>query len=86
MRIRENSLTREASHQRVLCKKLAGISVGEDECKVVAICGDCREEPKLTEEGLDDEDGKNAIFIRELNDRELKAFGTYQQGTEDLIP
>jgi len=53
---------------------------------VQAICGDCRGEPNLTEGELTDEELENAKYIRELNEREMKAFTKYQQGTEDLIP
>jgi hypothetical protein len=49
--------------------------------RVRSICGDFREEGYLN-----DEDLENKNFIRELNQRELKTFGEYQQGTEDLIP
>jgi hypothetical protein len=53
--------------------------------QVEAICGDCRDEPKLSGDP-NDEELQNAKFIRELNERELTAFKKFQEGTEDLIP
>ena len=54
--------------------------------QVHAICGDCREEYHPTEGDLDKEALEDLKFICELNERELRVFREYQQGTEDLIP
>jgi hypothetical protein len=54
--------------------------------QVHAICGDCVEECRMTERDLSEEEVENRKFIRENNDRELRAFREYQRGTEDLIP
>jgi hypothetical protein len=53
--------------------------------QVQAICGYCREEHKLREEDLNDEELEDTKFICELNEKELQTFRKYQQGTEDLI-
>lgn len=50
--------------------------------QMIAICGHCREGPMLKEEDLNDE---NLKFERELNEKELKKFKEYQQGTANLV-
>jgi hypothetical protein len=54
--------------------------------QVRAICGHYREEPKLKEGDLNDEELRVEKLIRETNEKELQTFREYQQGTEDLIP
>lgn len=53
---------------------------------VLAIRGECFEEAELREEELNDEESEWAKFMRDFNEDQLKAFGKYQQGTENLIP
>jgi len=54
--------------------------------RVRAICGYRREERKLEERDLNDEELKFEKLIREMNEKELQTFMEYQQETEDLIP
>jgi hypothetical protein len=44
------------------------------------------EERELREGDLNDEELEHEKFIREMNEKELRTFRKYQQGTEDLIP
>jgi hypothetical protein len=54
--------------------------------RVLATGGCCCKELELREGELNDEELKNAKYIRKRNEYELKAFEKYQLGTEDLIP
>jgi hypothetical protein len=50
------------------------------------LCGHYREERELRGGDMNDEELKDENFIRETNEKELRTFREYQQGTEDLIP
>ncbi|KAF4637558.1 hypothetical protein G7Y89_g540 [Cudoniella acicularis] len=52
---------------------------------VRAICGHYREGRELKGD-MNDKELEDQKFLCEMNERELKTFRSYQQGTEDLIP
>ncbi|KAF2493713.1 hypothetical protein BU16DRAFT_52692 [Lophium mytilinum] len=53
---------------------------------VQAICGDCRDEPESGVWDLNDDELQDDELMLEYDDRDLKKFEKYQQGTEDLMP
>jgi hypothetical protein len=52
---------------------------------VRAICDHYRE-GRVLKGDLNDEELEHQMFLCRMNERELKTFRSYQEGTKDLIP